>query len=121
MYQVVLDCLKTKNKKLSLATVDARSTAKFGTTVVVLTQLWNELVGAEACPKGGRPVHLLWGMSLLKTYDTVRSYATTFGIDENTFSKWSQAFVRAVASMKHLVSTIRMACMVRLYLPVYIY
>lgn len=56
-------------------------------------------------PDKGKPIHLYWMLSFLKTYETEKFYAAMYVIHENTFRKWVWKFVRAVGNIEIVVST----------------
>jgi hypothetical protein len=51
-------------------TDDHRFRAKFGTSPRICAALWHKLEPETTMSKGARPVHLLWGLMLMKIYAT---------------------------------------------------
>jgi hypothetical protein len=50
-------------------------------------------------PTGAKPVHMLWGLLLLKLYCSEQVLAILAGVHEQTFRKWAWYFVDAVADL----------------------
>lgn len=77
-----------------------RFKSHFGTTDVRCTLIWNMLRAddnARRVLQGARPEHLLWGLMLIKTYDTEPILAGKAGCDEKTFRKWASRFVQGLS------------------------
>jgi hypothetical protein len=70
--------------------------------------LWNMIDPLLSISQHAKPVHLLWGLMLLKLYDNESVNCSTAGVDETTFRKWSWVFVEAISDLEHqLVSSNR--------------
>lgn len=71
--------------------------AFFGTSPEVCAILWNKL--SEQRPQNSSPVHLLWGLMLLKQYQIESVNSTLVGVTEKTFRKWSMLYIGLLADL----------------------
>ena len=77
--------------------------AHFGLSPSSCSILWKKLVDYETLPPGRKPVHLLWALSFLYRYPTEEVAASSFGVHEDTFRKWSSLLVESIAQIKPAV------------------
>lgn len=85
-----------------------RFRAHFGTSPSTCAILWKKLVDNAVLPRGRQPVHLLWALYFLNRYETEEVAASTFGVEEETFRKWSWLLVVAIAKLKPSVVSLCM-------------
>ena len=89
-----------KSRRVSARTTDSRFCAHFGTSAVVCVDLWNMIGPID----GRKPVHLLWGLMLLKLYCAESVLCTLAGgVHEQTFRKWAWLFVNKISELQYRV------------------
>ena len=71
--------------------------AFFGTSPMVCATAWNKL--CDDRPPKSHPHHLLWALLHMKQYCIEHINATTIGVCEKTFRKWSHIFLGLLAIM----------------------
>jgi len=70
----------------------------------VVAKVWGMLaIEAEEKDAGAKPVHLLWALLLLKTYNTETVLAGICEVHEDTFRKWAWLFIEKVSYLEHEV------------------
>ena len=74
--------------------------ATFGTSPFISALLWNMIQPSIDMPRGASPTHLLMALMFLKLYCSESVHATTLGVDQKTFCKWSWLFVDEIAHLK---------------------
>ena len=81
-----------------------RFLAHFGVTENVVADTWQRLEIDLETEKDAQPVHLLWALFFLKTYNSESVCASAVGTaDEKTFRKWSKFFVERISSILPMV------------------
>ena len=66
--------------------------------------LWNKIDPFKTMPMGVTPKHLLWGLYFLAVYDTEHNSSHAVGkVDEKTYRKWSELFVKAISYLEYEV------------------
>lgn len=95
-------CFTNHKQALSEKVANRRFRAHFGISPSVCSILWNLLQSSILkMPKTVVAEHLLWALSLLKTYDsTVVLASCAGGVDEKTFDVWAWRFIEAIAGLK---------------------
>jgi hypothetical protein len=84
-------------RTLSASTERRKFRATFGTSPAICSLLWGMLLPGTT--RGAKPVHLLWGLMLLKLYNSESAHCNIAGVDEKTFRKWSWFFIDAIAEL----------------------
>jgi len=85
---------------LAEKTQKRRWRALFGTSALVMSQLWNRLTQQNRLPPKGRPKHLLWMCVFLKVYRSEAVHCKLVGVrDEKTYRKWVWLFIDASESI----------------------
>lgn len=97
-----LGCSKT----LVEATIIRKCISQYGATPDTVLSLWQELEYCGKVPPKGKIIHVLWMFSFLKLYNTYSVLAGMYGVSDNTYSNWVWGFIKAVASLEHLVSSV---------------
>jgi hypothetical protein len=78
--------------------------AAFGCSPRIVAIAWNTIIKQQLLPEKGRTVHLLWTLAFLKLYNTENFFSSWLHVDEKTFRKWVNLFLKALEKIK-LVST----------------
>ena len=97
------------NRNKPCMVTDTQFQALFGVAAEVCVPVYNfirkriHIVHEEEDYSNFEPVHLLWGLHLMKSYGTTRNVAKFMGTSENTFIKWSLFVVRQISCMKEKV------------------
>lgn len=71
---------------------------------------WSMLNVLNEGPTGGAPIHLLWTLLFLKTYDTVVNLAARCKVDKNTFTKWVNLFLARLGDLDLVSSVVWQYC-----------
>ena len=87
-----------------------RFNACFGVDSIIVSVVWSMLDDNQLCSPSPNPVHLLWALLFLKSYDSTPKLAAQAGCDEKTFRKWSWFYVGAIASLDCLVVSRCLLC-----------
>lgn len=69
----------------------------YGVSPFVASKTW-ELIG-QNLPHHAKPKHMLWALLFLKVYGTEHVHAGIVNVDEQTFRKWSCAFVKLISKL----------------------
>lgn len=82
--------------------------AHFGTMPEQCVWIWNELNPCRTMGKSAHPRHLLWALYFLRVYPTEKmgrsAVAESTGhVDEKTWRKWTQIFVKAISFLESRV------------------
>jgi len=81
-----------------------RWNSAFGASPKVCSVLWNKIDPFKTMPRGVTPKHLLWGLYFLAVYDTEHNSSHAVGkVDEKTYRKWSELFVKAISYLEYEV------------------
>jgi hypothetical protein len=79
----------------------------FGVSPGTVSLVWEMLCRSGWPEKGSvrapKPIHLLWSLRLLKSYNTEESHAAEAGVDEKTFRKWSWFYLEGIAKLCNYV------------------
>ena len=78
-----------------------RFRAFFGAMPAVCADMWQMMNPFEEMSKYARPVHLLWGLMLMKVYATEEVLAGIAGVSEKTFRKWSWKFIKGMSALSY--------------------
>jgi hypothetical protein len=70
----------------------------FGTSPEICSDLWTLL--HEVHPDGDNPIHLLYALLFLKSYNTEYQKSCTCGCDPKTFRKWCWIYVELMGSLE---------------------
>lgn len=89
-------------EKLSVKN-DQSFRAHFGTSADVCSILWDNIRASRRCPRCIRPIHLLWSLLFLKTYDTTDVLAARVNTSPNTLRKWVWIVLRLIQKLKRKV------------------
>lgn len=79
-----------------------RFRAMFGTSPYLCAIVWNRL--SSQLPESAVPVHLLWSLIFLKSYNTEEINRVMIGADEKTIRKWIWIIVNAIANLRVVMS-----------------
>ena len=83
---------------LSSVVENRRFRALFGVSPAVCSKVW--ILIQASTPRSFQPIHLLWGLMLLKIYASEHVNAALSGVDEKIFRKWSWKAIRAIADLR---------------------
>lgn len=72
----------------------------FGCTIAIIATIWYKLMCQALKPDKGKPLHLLFALALLKTYETEDNYSIKFAVTRVTFRKWAWEFIEAISDLK---------------------
>lgn len=87
----------------SRAVRDRRIRAWFGCSVKTIAKIWY-LLNNGFLPEQATKDRLLWGLRLMKGYETEEVNAAIIGgVDEATFRRWSWFFVEEIANLFDVV------------------
>ena len=82
-------------------TAKRRFKAHFGVSPYVCSILWQLLQSSiRKMPRTVGAEHLLFALSLLKTYESTMVLASRAGVDKKTFNAWAWQFIEAIAKLK---------------------
>lgn len=91
-----------RSSKGSANTADLRFRSHFGISAAICADLWCRTGGAAIV--GAKPMHLLWGLMLLKLYcSTSVLCSLAGGVHEQTFKKWAWTFVKGISELQYSV------------------
>ena len=82
---------------LNVMPFNRRYRSLFGTSPDVCTKLWKYI--GESKLKKSLPVNLLWGLMLFKVYASEHIKCCIALVDEKTFRKWSEIFMKLLADI----------------------
>jgi hypothetical protein len=75
----------------------------FGVSPGTVSLIWEMLDRSGWSEKGSvrspNPIHFLWSLRLLKSYNTEETHAAEAGVDEKTFRKWSWFYLEGIAKL----------------------
>ena len=96
--------LMARRNRVAAKTEISRFRSMFGTGPNICALLWKRISSSTSIPNGGKTVHLLWALMLLKLYCAESVLATLAGgVHEQTFRKWSWWFVEAISNLQYSV------------------
>ena len=72
--------LTKHNVKGSVKLGERRYRGLFGTSPAICSYMWRKLFFNDLHPKGAKPLHLLCGLMLLKSYSTEENYKSITGL-----------------------------------------
>jgi len=75
----------------------------FGATPSICADIWQMLNPREHISAYAKPVHLLWGLMLIKIYATEEVLSGIAGVTEKTYRKWAWIFVKATAELSYVL------------------
>ena len=83
----------------------------FGTSLVVVEQIWELLERESLLPDGCNPKHLLWALQFMKVYPKQSPGCSVVGgsgeaVDPKTHHKWVWMFLDAIAELSGEVVSI---------------
>ena len=96
------------DRRGSATTADRRFRAWFGPSTIVCAKTWVLIVEMNAgdggmCP-GATKERFLWGLSILKRYNTEENLAAAAGgVDEKTLRKWGWFFIDELSFLEPVV------------------
>lgn len=88
---------------------DTQFQALFGVAAEICAPVYKfirqriDIIEEEEEYRSFEPLHLLWGLHLMKAYGTTKNVSKFMGTSENTFIKWSLFVVRQISCMKEKV------------------
>lgn len=92
------------SKKGSAKTADRRFRAWFGPSTIVCAKTWILLVkmrGDDGMCQGATKERFLWGLMILKRYNTEENLASAAGgVDEKTLRKWGWFFIDEISFLE---------------------
>lgn len=77
-----------------------------GTTPAICADIWTMINPREHVSAYAKPVHLLWGLLLIRVYATEEVLSGIAGVTEKTFRKWAWKFVEATADLSYTLVSI---------------
>ncbi|KAL9183038.1 hypothetical protein ACHAXT_004825 [Thalassiosira profunda] len=80
-----------------------RYKAHFGIVPGVCADIWAMINPREEISPYAKPVHLLWGLMLMKVYSTEEVLSGIAGVTEKTYRKWAWTFIRATSDLSYSV------------------
>jgi hypothetical protein len=75
--------------------------AYFGATPKICADIWQMINPPQHINQYARPVHLLWGLMLMKVYATEEILSGIAGVTEKTYRKWAWKFVISVSNLSY--------------------
>ena len=75
--------------------------AYFGADPEICADIWQMINPPEEVSRYARPMHLLWGLLLMKVYATEEVLSGIAGVTEKTFRKWAWKFIKEVADLSY--------------------
>jgi hypothetical protein len=110
VYELSLEFIKTAGLfihgldaggRVATSTLMRRFAAHFGTTPRHCAYLWIHTEdGVKKQDNGGKKIHLLWSLNLLKTNATEHCMAGRWRADEKTIRKWTAILLEAISSLE---------------------
>ena len=100
-------------KEYNVANSHRSFRAHFGTGPLVCSQIWNRMIEPvrNKVIDGLKPIHLLWALHFLKTYDTMDVLASKARVDRKTYAKWIWTVLRLIRRYrKRIVSMMNFVC-----------
>jgi hypothetical protein len=99
--QLASTCLLNKKLEPHLATSTKNRMFRgaFGCSQHDVYLCWSILNVENEGPAGGLPLHLLWTLLFLKTYDLETNLSSRCGVDPKTFRKWTWLFLERIAEL----------------------
>jgi hypothetical protein len=96
------------NRRGSAATADRRFRAWFGCSTTVCAKTWVLIVemrdGDGGMGPGATNESFLWGLMILKQYDTEENMAAAAGgVNEKTLRKWGWFFIEEISFLESVV------------------
>lgn len=99
--EIAQPILKRKNE--AERSRDEQFASLFGTTLEVCCIIWS-LVEWNGNEGDTEPVHLLWGLMLLKLYNSENALCSLAGgIDNKTLRKWAWAWIEQISMLESTV------------------
>lgn len=95
--EAAIRVLNLDGQQVSELRLQRKCKSCFGASLLVIKRLWNLMFAQGHLPQKGGVHHLLWALSLLKTYESEDVYSTWFHVDVATFRKWAWNFVLAIS------------------------
>jgi hypothetical protein len=92
-------CFNQLNPNLANFTRRRRFVKLFGIHAPIAATLWFILDVHNDGPEGGRKIHLLWTLMMLKSYDNQDVLAMRAGVDRKTFRKWTNLFLNRISKL----------------------
>jgi hypothetical protein len=83
----------------SKATIDRSMRACFGVSVMMACILWQKMLDYDNLPENFKPVHLLWCLGFIKTYETEDVLATMYKVGRDTLRKWVWKLLASIAEL----------------------
>ena len=75
--------------------------AHFGATPEICADIWQMINPPQHINRYARPVHLLWGLMLMRVYATEEILSAIAGVTEKTYRKWAWKFIIAVSNLSY--------------------
>ena len=75
--------------------------AYFGATSAICADIWQMINPREEISSFIKPIHLLWGLMLMKVYSTEEVLSGIAGVTEKTFQKWAWKFIKEIADLSY--------------------
>ena len=97
-----LGCQLANRDRLGSLIVGLRTfNSFFGTSPEICQRVWDLL--SDYRPRNAKPVHLLWMLFFLKSYNTDVICDSVAGVDGKTFRKWVWFYIKLISEEIHLV------------------
>jgi hypothetical protein len=77
--------------------------AHFGATPAICADIWQMINPRELISTYAKPIHLLWGLMLIKVYATEEVLSGIAGVTEKTFRKWAWKFIDATSDLSFVL------------------
>ena len=75
--------------------------AYFGATSAICADIWQMINPREEISSFVKPIHLLWGLMLMKVYATEEVLSGIAGVTEKTFRKWAWKLIKEVSTLSY--------------------
>jgi hypothetical protein len=97
--EIGLEVLGINDRDISYDRFKCIFKSHFGCSLSMVFQLWNIMDSNDLIPDKGKPMHLFWSLSYLKTYDYILNYSVKYLTSEKTFRKWVTEFIQAISKI----------------------
>ena len=102
-----VDFMGSSYRRSNKQRIIRRFKSYYGTKPVICCIVWEMLENTgwtSRLTKTANPIHLLWTLRLLKSYNTESELAAEAGgKDEKTFRKWAWLYINGIATLASIV------------------
>lgn len=71
----------------------------FGTTPLVITDIWKRLLGTQKMCRGAQMKHILWALHFLKSYPKESQLVKVLRADKKTLRLWIWYMIQQIAAL----------------------